>query len=279
VEPRGVVHRFGAPQCARWRRPLHHGWHVFLVPHEGNSRFVKLHDRLCEGALPRKLRPDIPTSPDLGLASKRRASAVQRASRQARRHGHRYPRTGQAQLTISDYDAARVEDLALSRGSSDGHDKSRLEVPTLLDHRSAGAPARAARSGGVRSSISLLVRPFSPYPGWTREKPAGSPPPSGSPPHQYLTRTAARQVRGSRRVTAREPLCPDARKGDLACVLAGRPRRQSGDSRNSVHLPAGGSDPSAGASSFVLWRLGAARRRSCAPARQPEADGRLRKVR
>lgn len=43
--------------------------HVFLVPDEGYSRIVKLHDRLYRGSLTPELRLDIPFIPHIGIAS------------------------------------------------------------------------------------------------------------------------------------------------------------------------------------------------------------------
>ena len=43
--------------------------HVFLVPDEGHSGIVKLHDRLYEGSLAAELRLDIPFIPHIGIAN------------------------------------------------------------------------------------------------------------------------------------------------------------------------------------------------------------------
>jgi len=43
--------------------------HVFLVPDEGHSAIVKLHDRLYEGPLSPHLRLDIPFIPHIGVAN------------------------------------------------------------------------------------------------------------------------------------------------------------------------------------------------------------------
>ena len=43
--------------------------HVFLVPDEGHSGIVKLHDRLYEGPLSEELRLDIPFIPHIGIAN------------------------------------------------------------------------------------------------------------------------------------------------------------------------------------------------------------------
>jgi 2'-5' RNA ligase len=47
--------------------------HVFLVPDEGYSSIVKLHDRLYTGILTNKLRLDIPFVPHIGIANSRNA--------------------------------------------------------------------------------------------------------------------------------------------------------------------------------------------------------------
>jgi hypothetical protein len=44
-------------------------WHVFLVPEEGFSAIVGLHDRLYRGALASELRLDIPFIPHLGIGT------------------------------------------------------------------------------------------------------------------------------------------------------------------------------------------------------------------
>ena len=43
--------------------------HVFLVPDEGHSYFIKLHDRLYTGRLSPELRLDIPYIPHIGVAN------------------------------------------------------------------------------------------------------------------------------------------------------------------------------------------------------------------
>ncbi len=43
--------------------------HVFLVPDEGYSNIVKLHDRLYTGIIARELRLDIPFIPHIGIAN------------------------------------------------------------------------------------------------------------------------------------------------------------------------------------------------------------------
>lgn len=43
--------------------------HVFLVPDEGFSRIVKLHDRLYSGPLASKLRLDLPFMPHMGVGN------------------------------------------------------------------------------------------------------------------------------------------------------------------------------------------------------------------
>ena len=47
--------------------------HVFLVPDEGYSRIVKLHDRLYTSLLTNELRLDIPFVPHIGIANSREA--------------------------------------------------------------------------------------------------------------------------------------------------------------------------------------------------------------
>jgi 2'-5' RNA ligase len=47
--------------------------HVFLVPDEGYSRIVKLHDRLYTGVLAEELRLDLAFTPHIGIANSRDA--------------------------------------------------------------------------------------------------------------------------------------------------------------------------------------------------------------
>jgi hypothetical protein len=49
--------------------------HVFLVPDEGYSRIVKLHDRLYTGILKEELRLDIPFIPHIGISNSQNAQA------------------------------------------------------------------------------------------------------------------------------------------------------------------------------------------------------------
>jgi hypothetical protein len=43
--------------------------HLFLIPDEGFSKFVKLHDAFYRGLLEPKLRLDLPFVPHIGIAS------------------------------------------------------------------------------------------------------------------------------------------------------------------------------------------------------------------
>jgi hypothetical protein len=43
--------------------------HVFLVPDEGHSKIIKLHDRLYTGAIESELRLDIPFIPHIGIGN------------------------------------------------------------------------------------------------------------------------------------------------------------------------------------------------------------------
>lgn len=52
--------------------------HVFLVPDEGYSSIVKLHDRLYEEMLVNELRLDIPFVPHIGIANSRDAKMCKR---------------------------------------------------------------------------------------------------------------------------------------------------------------------------------------------------------
>ena len=47
----------------------HHCTHVFLVPDEGYSRIIRLHDRLYSGLLAPELRLDIPYVPHVGVGN------------------------------------------------------------------------------------------------------------------------------------------------------------------------------------------------------------------
>jgi 2'-5' RNA ligase len=52
--------------------------HVFLVPDEGYSNVVKLHDRLYTGLLTGELRLDIPFVPHIGVANSPDAKACKK---------------------------------------------------------------------------------------------------------------------------------------------------------------------------------------------------------
>ncbi|MEH1973183.1 MAG: 2'-5' RNA ligase family protein [Nostoc sp.] len=52
--------------------------HVFLVPDEGYSNIVKLHDRLYTGVLTKELRQDIPFIPHIGIANSRNPQECKR---------------------------------------------------------------------------------------------------------------------------------------------------------------------------------------------------------
>jgi 2'-5' RNA ligase len=52
--------------------------HVFLVPDEGHSNVVKLHDRLYTGLLAGELRLDIPFVPHIGVANSPDAKACKK---------------------------------------------------------------------------------------------------------------------------------------------------------------------------------------------------------
>lgn len=52
--------------------------HVFLVPDEGYSRIVKLHDCLYTGILEDELRLDIPFVPHIGIGNSRNVKACKR---------------------------------------------------------------------------------------------------------------------------------------------------------------------------------------------------------
>lgn len=52
--------------------------HVFLVPDEGYSRIVHLHDRLYTGILSQELRLDIPFIPHIGIANAKDPKACKR---------------------------------------------------------------------------------------------------------------------------------------------------------------------------------------------------------
>jgi 2'-5' RNA ligase len=57
-------------RCAMvWDDATQPCWHVFLVPEEGFSAVVGLHDRLYRGPLASELRLDIPFIPHMGVAT------------------------------------------------------------------------------------------------------------------------------------------------------------------------------------------------------------------
>lgn len=86
-------------------------WHVFLVPDEGNSLLIKLHDRLYQGPLVDELRLEIPYIPHLGIASNAGPAACKVLAADLNHMGLAI--RGQVrELTIGEYDGMRVEDLA-----------------------------------------------------------------------------------------------------------------------------------------------------------------------
>jgi 2'-5' RNA ligase len=86
-------------------------WHVFLVPDEGNSRFIKLHDRLYQGPIAHELRLDISYIPHLGIASNADSAICKALADDL--NGMNLAIQGQiSELTISDYDGTSVHDLA-----------------------------------------------------------------------------------------------------------------------------------------------------------------------
>jgi len=67
-----------AIRCAVMRHsPANDRWNVFLVPDEGYSSIVKLHDRLYTGPLAGELRLDVPFIPHITVASRRAAEICQ----------------------------------------------------------------------------------------------------------------------------------------------------------------------------------------------------------
>jgi hypothetical protein len=86
-------------------------WHVFLVPDEGNSLLIKLHDRLYQEPLAAELRLEIPFIPHLGIASNAEP-AVCKALAADLNHMDLAIRGQVRELAIGEYDGSRVEDLA-----------------------------------------------------------------------------------------------------------------------------------------------------------------------
>jgi 2'-5' RNA ligase superfamily len=85
--------------------------HVFLVPDEGNSAFIKLHDRLYRGSLTGELRLDIPYIPHLGIASNTRPAVCKPLADQL--NDMDLAIAGRvSELAISAYDGSRVQTLA-----------------------------------------------------------------------------------------------------------------------------------------------------------------------
>ena len=85
--------------------------HVFLVPDEGNSAFIKLHDRLYRGSLGGELRLDIPYIPHLGVASNAR-SVVCKALADQLNDIDLAIEGRVSELAISAYDGSGVQTLA-----------------------------------------------------------------------------------------------------------------------------------------------------------------------
>jgi hypothetical protein len=86
-------------------------WHVFLVPDEGNSQLIKLHDHLYRGQMASELRLDIPYIPHLGIGSNEAAAVCKALADEL--NDMNLTIEGQiSELTIGDYDGKSVRDIA-----------------------------------------------------------------------------------------------------------------------------------------------------------------------
>jgi len=86
------------------------GWHIFLVPDEGFSEIVKLHDRLYTGSLAGSLRMDLNFIPHMTVGfndsvDKSKALADELNAMNFQIAGHL------TSVDIADYDGCRVESI------------------------------------------------------------------------------------------------------------------------------------------------------------------------
>ncbi len=81
--------------------------HVFLVPDEGHSGLVKLHDRLYEGELAPQLRLDIPFIPHIGIANDTDPKACKGLADDLNRRGFVIEGAIEA-LDVASYDGEKV---------------------------------------------------------------------------------------------------------------------------------------------------------------------------
>jgi 2'-5' RNA ligase len=84
---------------------------LYLVPDEGLSAIVRLHDRLYEGPLADALRPDVPFVPHITIGQFEDPEAARQAAAEINRAGL-YMAGGIGDLTILDIDGLSVTEVA-----------------------------------------------------------------------------------------------------------------------------------------------------------------------
>lgn len=85
-------------------------WHLFLVPDEGFSEIVKLHDRLYTGPLAEHLRLDIPFIPHIGIGNAVDPLACKRLADELNAEGFELRGTIES-LDVATYDGSNVTTL------------------------------------------------------------------------------------------------------------------------------------------------------------------------
>jgi hypothetical protein len=82
-------------------------WFVFLVPDEGYSEIVKLHDRLYVGPLSRHLRLDLPFIPHIGVKTSKDRFACKQLADDLNKRGFALPGS-LSKLTLCTFDGHKV---------------------------------------------------------------------------------------------------------------------------------------------------------------------------
>jgi hypothetical protein len=85
-------------------------WFVFLVPDEGCSEIVKLHDRLYVGPLSGHLRLDLPFLPHLGVKTSKDRFACKRLADDLNSRSFTLPGSLRT-LTLCSFDGRRVSNI------------------------------------------------------------------------------------------------------------------------------------------------------------------------
>jgi hypothetical protein len=85
-------------------------WFVFLVPDEGYSEIVKLHDRLYVGPLSHHLRLDLPFIPHIGVKTSKDRFACKQLADDLNSRGFALPGSLNT-LTLCSFDGHRISNI------------------------------------------------------------------------------------------------------------------------------------------------------------------------